>query len=507
MSTANDQDWVASIRIREAREKAWRRSFDWATPVDLRLNGKRMQLGAEFTYVEGEDSLQIWSNPENGPDRLVQIVSILDGYRVPGQPDWRRIGTLDFKFVDLPSEDGDRYCATAKQADFLPSKSLVRRLGEPMFLASLGIALAAGALGGYQYTLQRYQEVVTELNFDDPFGAEIFISDRNDVSVSLYAHSNVAESFTINWGDGTQSEPQPIDFDAANDPERLEFRETRSYPDLSAGAGERVTVSVTFQLREEFDVLPETLTDDKLVTTREIWRSPLGLVLDPPSEALTILSPSEGQVTTFPMELQFEDTGFSDPIHIVAVPQDPGSNTLELLGTLRPRALDDSRPRSFLVSKPFRTPTLLVVTSGPERITTLAAPELARVIRAQKTAEITVKPAGVIHSPEPDDEVKRDGTVDLTAYTEDHYAVVAIRPKNAGGFWVQTAPLRVDPLERLSVPVVYGGTPGEDTYEVWVGFTQESALFDLGQQLTALPRRDSADRKVWWLDPVTVRHE
>lgn len=376
----------------------------------------------------------------------------------------------------------------------------------------LVVLMGAVGVGTYTALLSQFNDLVRQLHFDKPFEPRLSAVGQRSLQLDLSLHKDVVREAFVDWGDPSSPDPvggtriYPTAEGIETGQEKLLLPPiTHEYGSVPR-EGLRTTVRVRIVPTTLPEVRPEPLIEANLNPSRRIWVLTYGIVLDPPEAELSVISPKAGEIITPTTEVQVRAGALTADIHFLAL--DPANPTIyRYLGKMPPpplgqeakftHVLDTSR---LGLSGPFR---LVVVSTNQLEPAADGTVEWRAISQAVPRDEVEVRHAGVILSPTQGMEVLSDiETVRAKVVLPNTYAAAVICAKQAAGAcFVQNDGLAVAPFTEFSIQAFYAGP---DTYEVYLGITQDPNLFERGGRLTPRPLSDREGRPVFWIGPVEV---
>jgi len=448
----------------------------WTTPLEL-PSGDRMTLTVEAKPAAGEDDL-----PE---------LSLLVHHE--------------------PAEEVARATLMPSRRSVWPRRMLLAlAAGVAMFLAYR----AGSAVNEQRFNdlLSRYTWMVQERGFKEPLSVRFSVVGQRSLQLDVRVNSRIVSDVFVDWDDpsspdpvgGTRVFPQP-GVRGIEGPVPL-APVVHDYPEVGPpGLWREPRVRVVRQ--EVPDARWGSLTEEQLNPSTRVWVQPYGIVLDAPEPVLRIVAPKADDVVPSLVEVRLEMDAVAARVHFLGIDAtDP--SVYQELGSLPPPRPDE-RAATRIVDTARLGATgrfhLLVMSTSQIAAAAGATVPWHEIPLAAPFDMMELRHAGTIVSPVPGSVVPESGVdvVRAKVLLPGRYAVIAVRPRKEDRYWVQNGPLATSESAEFAVQVSYGG---RDTYEVWLGITEDPHAFKAGDRLEDLGRVDAQGRPIYWVGPVEVSH-
>jgi hypothetical protein len=230
-------------------------------------------------------------------------------------------------------------------------------------------------------------------------------------------------------------------------------------------------------------------------------------VLDPRPPRLRIVAPKADAIVPALTEVRLKMDSITADVHLLGVDQRDRRVYYHLGSLPAPRSAKHIATQVIDTARLGRDGAFRVVAVSTNKIEGAvgAAIPWHRIPAAAPFTEIELRHAGIIVAPTAGSSVSEAGidAVRGKILLPDRYAVVAVRPRKDGRYWIQNDPLAANPFVEFAVQASFGG---RDSYEIWLGITQDPHLFTAGERLEQLARTDPEGRPIHWVGPVDVSH-
>ncbi len=376
--------------------------------------------------------------------------------------------------------------------------------------ACLAVLLTGFSYGyvRYRQLLEEYDRLAEELHFDEPFTVGLSTTGQSSVEVALSLRQEIISEVYVDWGDpsdgpaGVEGRIYPGSEVEVSGEGFARLRLAHRYEPVT-GAGLRTAVTVRLVPSTLPAVRPETLSEERLSVTHQLWLLPPGILVDPPAASLEIASPNDGDFVTLKTEVRLRGAALSAPVYLLVL--DPASGSYRHLASVPPPLFGAEMTLSQVVDLAGQASEgsvrLLAISSDHFDLPPSGTIPWQDLPMTATRHEIELRFAGTIVAPAAGAHVSGVDTVRFKAFVDGAYAALLVRPARAGAFYVQGDGMAVTAGEELSLAGTFGG---RDSYEIYIGLTFDPDLFRQGDRLARRPRADASGRPVTWLGPVTV---